>query len=306
MRGRNHREAGEPKVRPDVRNRLDGPDLREIRSPADALFPGNGSGKRVHLRPEVRFPVVDEAVPGKRAHGEGIQPRPVRNRQIRQCVPLLLRPCLSDNADGRKTGTDADLAQAGQGRGGNHAHPVLSRRGPHRVLHPDVEEGRNAHVGAKDDQRRTRRAGQAPRQEKTRHDDPREDQIHDEQEVEGDTGIGKRLEDLRPVGIEQVQGDVRELPEKHQKGELLQILPLPEPVKQQGDQEGRHGDSEEPVGQPPVKAKIDLASQKGSHVVGVGQERSHDHRRRCFPPAAIRRYGPGYEPSRKSVRNRIH
>ena len=92
-----------------------------------------------------------------------------------------------------------DLAQAGQGRGRDHAHPVPPRRGPHRVLHPDMEEGRNAHVGAEDNHRRTRRTGPAPRHDKPRHDDPREDQVHDEQDVERDARVGERLEDLRPV-----------------------------------------------------------------------------------------------------------
>src|SRR3972149_3739177 len=135
-------EPGEPQVRPGFRDVLYLPHLGHVLPPRHALLPRHRAGERIHLRPQVRPAVVDEAVPGDRSRGEGNPVGVARNREGRDLFPFLLRPRLPDQLDRRKVASDRHLREPRQRRGGHHRYAVPLRRVPNGPLDAAVEDRR--------------------------------------------------------------------------------------------------------------------------------------------------------------------
>jgi hypothetical protein len=169
-----------------------------------------------------------------------------------------------------------------------------------------MEEGRKSDVCGENDKGRARARWAVTGQKEPEDDDPRERDVDDEQQVERHPRVGKRLENLRPVGIEKIEGDVRELSEQREQVEFLQVLPLPESIEQQGDQQRRHRNAGKRVGNSPVDPQVELAAEQGGDVIGVGENRSRDNREGRLFPSRFLRPGPGDQPPGQPVSHRIH
>src|SRR3989304_8647431 len=93
---------------------------------------------------------------------------------------------------------------------GTPGDAVAAARPPYAAPRPQVEEGRKPDVCGKNDKGRARARWAVTGQKEPEDDDPRERDVDDEQQVERHPRVGKRLEDLGPVGIEKDAGDGRE------------------------------------------------------------------------------------------------